>query len=298
MADHHPRGRHPAATPPAMQDTAAAVTHLADLSLTFGRVERLTRHQDGTTPESDTDHTVMLGLIACAFAAAHLPDLDVGLVAQYALVHDLVEVYAGDTPTLRKLSAQEQAAKTDRERAAHRRIDAELGRDLPWVPATIGAYEARTSPEARYVKAVDKLLPKITHILNGCATIHEHGMDAADLEARFASQLEELRHYAADFPAVFDLREHLIAAVAHKMGPPPVGPPAPVHPLRRIEPGVWASADGRWRFCRHFEDPAPQRWLAYLDDASHPTNDGEGHTTLRDVAAWAATHTDTPSTHP
>jgi 5'-deoxynucleotidase YfbR-like HD superfamily hydrolase len=63
----------------------------------------------------------MLGLIACAFAAAHLPDLDVGLIAQYALVHDLVEVYAGDTPTLRPLSAAAKARKRQREHHAYQR---------------------------------------------------------------------------------------------------------------------------------------------------------------------------------
>jgi hypothetical protein len=46
-------------------------------------------------PESDTDHTVMLALIACALAPIVDARLDVGLVAQYALVHDLVEAYAG-----------------------------------------------------------------------------------------------------------------------------------------------------------------------------------------------------------
>jgi len=78
----------------------ADVVRLGQLALAFGRVNRITRHEDGTTPESDTDHTVMLGLIACALAERWYPHLDRGLVAQYALVHDLVEVYAGDTPTL------------------------------------------------------------------------------------------------------------------------------------------------------------------------------------------------------
>ena len=39
---------------------------LADLILRFGRVNRATYHPDGERPESDTDHTVMLGILACA----------------------------------------------------------------------------------------------------------------------------------------------------------------------------------------------------------------------------------------
>lgn len=65
---------------------AAAVVELGRLALQFGRVNRITYHPDGHRPETDTDHTVMLGLIACAFAASHMPDLDRGVIAAYALV--------------------------------------------------------------------------------------------------------------------------------------------------------------------------------------------------------------------
>jgi hypothetical protein len=134
------------AGPAAARDSADAVIALGRLALRFGRVNRITYHDDGVTPESDTDHTVMLGLIACAFAAAHLPQLDLGLIAQYALVHDLVEVYAGDTPTLHPLSAQAKAAKLQREHDAWTRLHTEFDRTLPWVPDLIAGYEARTTP--------------------------------------------------------------------------------------------------------------------------------------------------------
>lgn len=190
---------------------ATSVVDLGRLSLAFGRVDRITYHEDGTTPESDTDHTVMLGLIACAFAAEHLA-LDLGRVAQYALVHDLVEVYAGDTPTLVALSSDAKQAKADRETAAWLRIRTEFAA-LPWLANTIGQYELRQIPEARYVKAMDKLLPKITHILNDCSTVRAQGMDRAALAARYEAQLLELKGYAADFPPLFDLRAELVALV-------------------------------------------------------------------------------------
>lgn len=192
--------------------TTDAVVRLGRLALAFGRVDRITYHEDGRTFESDTDHTVMLGLIGCAFAARHLPDLDLGLVAQYALIHDLAEVYAGDTPTLR-ITEDLLSAKASREARARDRITAEFGGTLPWVPEVIEAYERWATPEARYVKAMDKLLPKITHILNGGRTFRDMGMDRAELVARYGTQLEELRGYAADFPPLFDLREELITLV-------------------------------------------------------------------------------------
>lgn len=194
---------------------AADVINLGRLSLAFGRVDRITFHDDGVTPESDTDHTVMLGLVACAFAAKHL-DLDLGLVAQYALVHDVVEVYAGDTPTLQALSVDVKQAKADREEAAWFRIRDEFA-GLPWLATMIGQYELRQTPEARYVKAMDKLLPKITHILNDCLTVRAQGMDSAALADRYEAQLLDLKGYAADFPPLFDLRGELIDLVLEKL---------------------------------------------------------------------------------
>jgi 5'-deoxynucleotidase YfbR-like HD superfamily hydrolase len=183
---------------------AEAVVDLGHLALAFGRVDRITYHEDGVTPESDTDHTVMLGLVACAFAARHLPDLDLGRVAQYALVHDLlvhdlVEVSGGDTPTLR-ISAHQKAVKRERERLALERIGREFALRLPWLPDTIHRYERQGDPEARYVKALDKLLPKITHLLNGGVTLRQQAMGRDELAARYAAQGVELLGYAADFP--------------------------------------------------------------------------------------------------
>jgi putative hydrolases of HD superfamily len=191
---------------------ADSVIALGRLSLAFGRVNRITFHEDGTTPESDTDHTVMLGLVACALAARER-DLDVGQVAQFALVHDLVEVYAGDTPTLRALSADAKADKKAREHAAFQRIVREFVDALPWLPAALAAYEQQTIREARFVRAVDKLLPKITHLSNGCATLRAEGVTYDELVARYELQEKELREYAGEFAVVFELRAALVGAV-------------------------------------------------------------------------------------
>jgi putative hydrolase of HD superfamily len=196
-----------------MSTLSDPVIDLGRLSLVFSRVDRITFHEDGTTPESDADHTVMLGLISCAFAARYLPQLDLGLVAQYALVHDLVEAYAGDTPTLHALSGTAKVEKLAREHAAWERIVLEFGSTLPWLPDTIEDYELLVAPEARYVKALDKLLPKITHVLNGGVTLAGQGMDADRLAERYELQLSELQAYAADFPELFELRAELVARV-------------------------------------------------------------------------------------
>jgi 5'-deoxynucleotidase YfbR-like HD superfamily hydrolase len=172
------------------------VIELAQLCLRFGRVDRATTHEDGQRRETDTDHTVMLGVIACAFASSCGLDLDIGKVAQFALVHDLVEAYAGDTNTL--LSG-EDASKAAREAEAFGRIDKDFAESLPWLPKTIAAYEQLDTREARYVKALDKVLPKITHILNRGAMLGRHGVDANNIDAVNGSQvLKMLASYARD----------------------------------------------------------------------------------------------------
>lgn len=158
------------ATPmkPSVTELTDSLIHLADLALSFGRINRTAvYHPDRITPESDTDHTVMLVWIACALAARYCPgQLDIGLIAQFAAIHDAPEVYAGDTPTLR-IDAAGLAAKNARERAATARIDREFAEYLPWFPSTIRLYEQQELPEARFVRALDKILPKIVHILDG-----------------------------------------------------------------------------------------------------------------------------------
>lgn len=195
--------------------STGAVIHLGELALKLGEVNRITFHSDGVTPESDTTHTVMLGLIACAFAHRHLPQLDIGLVAQYALVHDLVEAYAGDTPTLRLLTPEQKTEKAKREEAAFGRIAHEFVDDLPWLVFALRDYERSAVPEARYVRTMDKVLPKITHLLNDCAGLHENGITPQELRDRFEIQVRDLetRNVDDDFMPVFTLYAELAALV-------------------------------------------------------------------------------------
>jgi putative hydrolases of HD superfamily len=190
----------------------SATIALGLLTLRFGQVERITYHPDGKTPESDTDHTVMLSLIACALAERTAPQLDLGLVAQFALIHDLVEVYAGDTPTLR-IGAAERAAKHRREVEAAHRLRVEYGPTLPWLPETIERYERQDTPEARFVKALDKAMPKITHYANGARTLRDQGMHREELTAVYEQQAADIAAYAGEFPALLNLRGELVELV-------------------------------------------------------------------------------------
>ncbi len=185
-----------------------AIVDLGKMSLALGRVDRATCHPDGSTSESDTDHTVMLGLVACAFAERFAPDLDRGKIAQFAFVHDLVEVYAGDTPTAHIMTETDVSDKKAREDAALARIRSEMDPELPWVGATLEEYERLDTPEARFVKVVDKALPKITNILNSGATFKRQGHDEESGGAFLAHQHAKVREsYGSDQEAAIRLLE-------------------------------------------------------------------------------------------
>lgn len=173
--------------------------NLARLSLMFGRVDRATRHEDGGRPETDTDHTVMLGLVACELAPANL---DRARIATFALVHDLVEVYSGDTQTL-VISPDAMAAKHEREAAARVRLVAELG-DGSWLAGLLATYEQQREPEARFVRLIDKVLPKLTHAFNGCAAARAL-TDRAGFDDAHARQFQQYAERYSEFPEALGL---------------------------------------------------------------------------------------------
>ena len=164
---------------------------LADITLAFGRVNRATRHPDGQRPESDAEHTMMLAFVAVTLADQH-PEwgLDVGRLAVLALVHDLPEVYAGDTNTAGGLTPEQAAAKAQRERAATERLRGELDGSI--LVRALDTYERQDTPEARFLRVLDKVLPKLTHALNFGAALHDLGMSVADMQAAHAAQRAKL----------------------------------------------------------------------------------------------------------
>lgn len=183
----------------ALSPTFAKALVLSRIALAFGRVERVTKHEDGVRPETDTDHTVMLGLIACELAPSNL---NRATIASFALVHDLVEVYAGDTPTL-LLPAQEAAAKAAREESAKKRLIADLG-EGSWIASLLEIYEQQQVPEARFVRLLDKVLPKLTHAFNECAAARAITDEAGFLYAH-RRQFQQLQSEYPEFPDALQL---------------------------------------------------------------------------------------------
>jgi 5'-deoxynucleotidase YfbR-like HD superfamily hydrolase len=178
---------------------AVSIEHalaIARVALTFGQVQRATLHPDGT-PESDTTHTVMLAMLVADVATRE--GLDVGLAVQFAVVHDLPETHALDTCTARALSPEAAAEKAAREAASSERLRGELG--PCWTTSMIDRYEAQQEPEARLVRYLDKVLPKLTHALNGGIALDAIDMTAEEAELNHAAQGAKLHVMYPEFVA-------------------------------------------------------------------------------------------------
>ncbi len=193
-----------------MTENAQGLIDIGKLVLTFAKVNRVTYHEDGIHPESDTDHTVMLSVCACALASKLYPELDLGKVAQFAITHDLVEAYASDTDSF-GISEEEKKEKDAREHEAYLRIEKEFKDVYPWIPDTIREYERLDTKEARFVKTVDKCMTKMTHILNGGVYFKNKGMPREEMWNNYQDIVRgaEIK-FGAEFPEVIALIDELI----------------------------------------------------------------------------------------
>ena len=161
----------------AEQRIADEFIRLGGVAMRFAAVERIPRYADGRR-ESDVEHSFMLSIIASELAAEHYPKLDTGLVAQFANVHDLVELDTGDVPTF-ALSEEELRQKSANEERA---LQILLQTLPPHTARILGRYERQEEPEARFVRAVDKLLPLVVDIHGDGIRVLCEDYEVADVE--------------------------------------------------------------------------------------------------------------------
>ncbi len=180
------------------------LVELARLSLQFGQTNRVTLYPDKITPESDTDHTFMLGLFACVLQEYCAPNLNRGKVAEYALIHDFVEVYAGDTLSL---GLHDKSEKEAREHQALLRIKSEYDTVFPWIGEVIEKYESLVEPEARFIKVLDKLMPGIVHQLNDGYAFEVVDVSIEDIIKQKGIQHSWVKETAHEWPLLIELYE-------------------------------------------------------------------------------------------
>jgi putative hydrolase of HD superfamily len=145
--------------------------------------------------ENDAEHSWSLAILACSLAGEIDPELDIGKVCQFATVHDLVEIYAGDTSVF--AANKDLNSKADRERAALKIITKEFAH-FPWIARTITAYEHKDSQEALFVYALDKYIGCVYDHMDEAKLFRERKVTLAD----YNKVLEPHRTKAHSHPGV------------------------------------------------------------------------------------------------
>jgi len=104
-------------------------------------------------------------------------------VTAMVLVHDLVEIDAGDLFVY--ADAAQQARQEEAERAAADRIFALLPEDQAGrLRGLWDEFEERRTPEARFARALDRLQPMLENLKAGGGTWREHGITADQVLAK------------------------------------------------------------------------------------------------------------------
>ena len=162
--------------------------------------------------ENVAEHSYMLATVACALAEQLAGTLDIGKVAQFALVHDQVEIYAGDTTVwASKAALQDKKAK---EAAAAQKI-AEQTQTFPWVHRTITTYERQDCPESCFVYALDKILPHILILIGNHHPVQptwEDYLKTEEIALKKIASYPELLPYFQELCDLFRQNPHFFSS--------------------------------------------------------------------------------------
>lgn len=132
--------------------------------------------------ENDAEHSWHLCLMVLVLAEHANSPVDPLRVLRMLLIHDLVEIDAGDTYAY---DTARMVGQHEREALAADRIfgllPADQGRELR---AAWDEFEARQTPEAKFAAAMDRLQPVLLNVLTDGEKWREHGVTLPKVVAR------------------------------------------------------------------------------------------------------------------
>ncbi len=145
---------------------------------------------DEARAENDAEHSwhiAVMAVLLCEYAAE--PNINLLRVVKMLLIHDLVEIDAGDT-----LRYDEEGNKTKaaREQAAADRIFNILPPDQASdIRSLWEEFEARETPEAKFANALDRVQPLLHNYLTQGRSWREHEITVDQVLAKNIHVLEE-----------------------------------------------------------------------------------------------------------
>ncbi|MBQ5824958.1 MAG: HD domain-containing protein [Clostridia bacterium] len=133
-------------------------------------------------PENDAEHAWHMAIMIYLLREYSNQEFDVAKAMMMALIHDIVEIDAGDTYAYDTAALETQA---EREEQAAERIFGLLPRDqYEEMKALFYEFEAGESAEARFAKSMDNFQPLLLNDYNNGRDWREHDVCRTQVEKR------------------------------------------------------------------------------------------------------------------
>ena len=147
--------------------------------------------------ENDAEHAWHMAMMIYLLKEYSNEEIDVAKAMMMALIHDIVEIDAGDTYAYDSKGLESQK---EREERAADRIFGMLPQDqCDALRALFEEFEEASTPEARFARAMDNFQPLLLNNSNGGADWKEHNVSKAQVVGRhFITHLgsEEIWEYS------------------------------------------------------------------------------------------------------
>lgn len=153
-------------------------------------ISRRTMLLNKSRRENDAEHSWHIALMAMLFKDYAPEGCDVARAVQMCIVHDLVEIYAGDTFAY---DVSANSGKEERENAAADRLFGELPEHLGKQFRLLWEeFDKMETPDAKYAAAMDRLQPFLHNTLTDGQTWKEGKPSVDMVEKRLGPALETI----------------------------------------------------------------------------------------------------------
>lgn len=152
-------------------------------------VIRGTQLNDGSRYENTGEHSWHIALYALIMAEHAVKPVDVSRVIKMLLLHDLVEIDAGDVP-IHSDKARDATAQIAAEQAAANRIFGLLPPDqCNEFRALWDEFEAATTDDAIFAKSIDRVQPVVSNLQSGGASWRDYNVTRAQVQTRVGDKV-------------------------------------------------------------------------------------------------------------
>ncbi len=142
---------------------------------------------DNSRPENSAEHSWHIMLYAFVLAEHADPDVDASRVMQMLLIHDIVEIDAGDAPIHGEV---DHAAMAIKEAAAADRLFNLLPDDQAHdFRALWDEFEAAQTPDARFAKAIDRVQTPVGNLHSGGGSWIEYNVTMDQIDTRVGTPI-------------------------------------------------------------------------------------------------------------